>query len=136
MTEFKPGDVAVSVAHGYRGIFVDDCEKHPTERRQHWHNESGSWDDASDIRRPLVVIDPEDGREVMRLCDRLLANQVPGVAPFDALAEALREFAAPTPRVCDAILTLGNLRIECERDPGHITDHRNDSIGQGVRWGA
>jgi hypothetical protein len=49
---------------------------------------------------------------------------------------ALREFANPKPPKCPATLVIGGERLDCERSPGHVTDHRNDSIGQGVRWSA
>lgn len=94
--------------------------------------------------RPLVVIDPESREQVERLAKAYgelssgfaeLLDE-PWTMPAMRMRQALREFADPKPRICDAVLYIGGERIECERDPGHVTDHRNDSVAQRLRWGA
>lgn len=100
---WKPGDVGVSVAHGYRDIFVEHC---PTESHNRyggpcWHNQSGLADPPSDNRRPLVVIDPEDREQVERLEASVREangwNMLHHDRRTNALQAALREFANPTP---------------------------------------
>jgi hypothetical protein len=105
--EWKPGDVGVNVHHGYRGIFVPECANTSHSNGPHWHNESGLADGPHDIRRPLVVIDPEDREQVERLA-RMLWYASPGAdwgqphgepyPQFNAdMQAALREFADPKP---------------------------------------
>lgn len=144
MTEFKPGDVVRALVDDEWVLAVVG---HDNILHVFGHSffKSLAVDNSVYIKEkfhPLAVIDPEDEDVIEGLLRDYYAiwtdTRREGVdltgGEIGAMQASLREFAAPTPRVCDAILTLGNLRIECERDPGHVTDHRNDSVGQGVRW--
>ena len=106
--KWQPGDVGVNLAHGYRGIYVANCSTH--NRPTCWHNESGLADNGDDIRRPLVVIDPESVEDKARLCTPRLREQMEAVLRRSiddaewtgigfAIRAALREFANPTPRI-------------------------------------
>lgn len=135
MNAWKPGDVAVNVNHGYRGIFVPECTHASHMDGPHWHNESGYADPASDTRRPLVVIDPEDREQVARLADAITAAMFADeyVARCD-VAEGLRAFANPTPPRCTASLNVfggaGSIRHECRESVGHDGPH----VSAGASW--
>jgi len=95
--EWKPGDVGLSVEWGYRGIYVGSCDiaEHGRGGRACWHNESGFADPATDKRRTLVVIDPEDVVQVARFIDACAFP--PQSWQARDVRAALREFANPTP---------------------------------------
>lgn len=133
--EWKPGDVAM--VNGYVAVRSNSDAWYRSSPRDVLLTDSEQPD-----ARPLVVIDPEDREQAERLM-LLFAHARWGSESLASLRgivdhaqAALREFADPKPSHCTATLVIGSERLECERDADHVTDHRNDSVGQGVRWSA
>ncbi len=99
--EWSPGDVAVNEKFGHRGIFVANCTRHDeASSPSHWHNESGLYDEPSDNRRPLVVIDPEDRGQVERLGRAYVETwlgprEEASVETIDQMQAALRSLVTP-----------------------------------------
>lgn len=90
------------------GCRVSNCAQH--RGMDHWHTARGTHSDGSsaDAIRPLVVIDPEDRQQVERLESLYLRDEHDECAnPTDCMADALREFANPTPPKPDEPLGLG-----------------------------
>jgi hypothetical protein len=135
MTDWKPGDAAVAHYKGrdVRGFIDHDGRFYTTDQSLEGVSTFTSSLLPQNLR-PLVVIDPEDPKDVRLLSDLLeRVSLSPGTA---AIQEALRGFADPKQPTCPASIVIGGTRLDCEKSPGHLTDHRNDSIGQGVRWSA
>lgn len=91
--DWQPGDVARIAVEpdGAIGIW--------TGRFWAWSNGNGPYEGVSHCHegiptRPLVVIDPEDLAQVERLWDSIM-----GRTGLHDLADALREFANPTPPI-------------------------------------
>lgn len=130
-TNWKPGDVAVSISHGYRSIFVADCGTH--NRSECWHNQSGYSDGIDSPRRPLVVIDPEDREQVERLAQALRdGDRNLSTTSAPALQAALREFANPTPPKPDEPTGLGAV-VRCKSGDLFTRTDRGSEPGL-VRW--
>jgi hypothetical protein len=100
--EWKPGDVAMAQSTAGASFLVVRTD---TLRDAYWSAPkgwpSGVGSDDCDYR-PLVVIDPEDRQQVDRLCDALSRLEILSEGWDDGprrrrCADALREFANPTP---------------------------------------
>lgn len=90
--EWKPGDVGVALI-GERFIVTSGGKCFwPGEKPGDWSAVSG---EPAAEDRPLVVIDPEDAKQVERLCDLLYGGHAGDVTR--KVQAALREFADPTP---------------------------------------
>lgn len=113
--EWKPGDVArVTIASrlnggvseyialnvgafGWHGVSAGEGAGRLTDNEEAFRIE----------RRPLVVIDPEDHEQVVRLATLYNAATVDYTIGARPLADALREFATPTPPKPDEPIGLG-----------------------------
>lgn len=135
MTDFKPGDVAMT-RHGI-GVVVQ-CRHEAHDRTPHWHYANGGWDElgytANQARR-IVVIDPEDREQVERLMAVYTGEAVKrGAISFagyadkraDSMRAALREFASPTPPRPDEPTGLYAVVIDDEGNAWH-RNHDCDS---------
>jgi len=111
--EWKPGDVAERTYLGNVGISlaVHGCLISQHGYGLHWHHANGGWDsvDGQSSYRPLVVIDPDDFKQVERLLTSLQGMSFASHAcgAFSCLQAALREFANPTPPKPDEPTGLG-----------------------------
>lgn len=106
--EWKPGDVVAITEYVGDPIPAIRVEakcgvKHHHVNHDHWHYLrpapcGATWTSASDpAAHALVVIDPEDAEQVERLADLLAWALHTSDTP--RLADALREFADPKPRI-------------------------------------
>lgn len=107
MTTWKPGDVAI-VLNQWDVWNVAICTLRAEHRGLWWrYGVSDSWDRIEDREaRPLVVIDPDDHKQVERLAD-LFTERHHSSQQSDTASEhgvrsmqaALREFATPRAEV-------------------------------------
>jgi hypothetical protein len=139
--EWKPGDVGVSQA-GERFVVTSRGECFwPGDENVAWSGVNGG---PVSTDRPLVIIDPEDAssigtrelREGIEAVLRVSIDDRQWARIGDKVRDALRSLLAPPKPVgCPATLVIGGERLECEREAhSSAQDHRNDSLGQGVRW--
>jgi hypothetical protein len=123
MTEFKPGDVALVDSWRGKGLLAFRCERvagEPTWCVHDGTDTRGLHDHEVGAARPVAVIDPESPADTERLYAAL-----GGRIGMATLAEALREFAAPTPPKPPEPLGLGAVVEDAEE---HLhTRCRNDS---------
>lgn len=114
--EWKPGDVAMvecSDGNWHRAAFRQATFMgHPDA----WAFEDGCMRRVTESRtRPLVVIDPEDRDQAIRLTELWYQNDDQAGDPhrYGQMQAALREFAKPTPPKPDEPKGLGAV-VECE----------------------
>lgn len=148
--EWKPGDVAMvgvptKTTPGAQAHVQGNTEVAVVKARQGWlalEDTDYFWsDDYSFFNgeiRPLVVIDPEDTKQVGLLCAAL--DKQSGFGNWIGETQAaLREFANPTPPKPDEPIGLGAVVVDSDariwiHDPTTPTTHNWHSRGVGRAW--